>query len=119
MKERHISRDKMQWLEMDILDLQFEDGSFDLVIDKGKQDHTPVRADVQEQWSKLETFELELILTNSALLTTKGDPWVRLLFHRLNVLTSQNPPEKDIKTCTREITEALRVLRKRKGSKFV
>ena len=39
MKERHISRDKMQWLEMDILDLQFEDESFDLVIDKGKQDH--------------------------------------------------------------------------------
>ena len=25
----------MQWLEMDILDLQFEDESFDLVIDKG------------------------------------------------------------------------------------
>jgi len=39
MKERHISREKMQWLEMDILDLQFEDGSFDLVIDKGKHDY--------------------------------------------------------------------------------
>lgn len=25
----------MQWLDMDILDLQFEDESFDLVIDKG------------------------------------------------------------------------------------
>jgi ubiquinone/menaquinone biosynthesis C-methylase UbiE len=36
MKERHISREKMQWLEMDILDLQFEDESFDLVIDKGE-----------------------------------------------------------------------------------
>ena len=40
MKECHISRDKMQWLEMDILDLQFEDDSFDLVIDKGKPDYT-------------------------------------------------------------------------------
>jgi ubiquinone/menaquinone biosynthesis C-methylase UbiE len=40
MKERHISREKMQWLEMDILDLQFEDESFDLVIDKGKHDCT-------------------------------------------------------------------------------
>jgi ubiquinone/menaquinone biosynthesis C-methylase UbiE len=39
MKERHISREKMQWLEMDILDLQFEDESFDLVIDKGKHDY--------------------------------------------------------------------------------
>jgi hypothetical protein len=36
MKERHISREKMQWLEMDILDLNFEDESFDLVIDKGE-----------------------------------------------------------------------------------
>jgi hypothetical protein len=35
MKERHASRDRMQWLEMDILDLQLEDESFDLVIDKG------------------------------------------------------------------------------------
>jgi ubiquinone/menaquinone biosynthesis C-methylase UbiE len=35
MKERHTSRERMQWLEMDILDLQFEDESFDLVIDKG------------------------------------------------------------------------------------
>ena len=35
MKERHTSRERMQWLEMDILDLRFEDGSFDLVIDKG------------------------------------------------------------------------------------
>jgi len=39
MKERHISREKMQWLEMDILDLQFEDESFDLAIDKGKHDY--------------------------------------------------------------------------------
>jgi 2-polyprenyl-3-methyl-5-hydroxy-6-metoxy-1,4-benzoquinol methylase len=39
MKERHISREKMQWLEMDILDLQFEDESFDLVIDKGEHDY--------------------------------------------------------------------------------
>ena len=28
----------MQWLEMDILDLQLEDESFDLVIDKGEHD---------------------------------------------------------------------------------
>jgi ubiquinone/menaquinone biosynthesis C-methylase UbiE len=45
MKERHTSRDKMQWLEMDILDLQFEDGSFDLVIDKGKRDYMSARAE--------------------------------------------------------------------------
>jgi hypothetical protein len=53
MKERHISREKMQWLEMDILDLHFEDESFDLVIDKGKQYHATARADVQGRWSEL------------------------------------------------------------------
>jgi ubiquinone/menaquinone biosynthesis C-methylase UbiE len=36
MKERHTSREKMEWLEMDILDLKFEDETFDLVIDKGE-----------------------------------------------------------------------------------
>ncbi|WWD07757.1 hypothetical protein V865_005860 [Kwoniella europaea PYCC6329] len=39
------------------------------------------------------------------MLTTKGDPW--------------NPDEKDIRTCTQEVTEAIRVLRKQPGSKFV
>ncbi|KAK8847341.1 hypothetical protein IAR55_005198 [Kwoniella newhampshirensis] len=68
MKQRHASRDHMTWQEMDVLDLKFDEGEFDLVVDK-------------------------------------GDPW--------------NPPEKDIKTCTQEVSEALRVLRKRKGSKFV
>ncbi|WVF69944.1 hypothetical protein IAT40_004729 [Kwoniella sp. CBS 6097] len=78
MKERHTSRPLMEWHEMDVLDLQYGEEEFDLVVDKGTMD---------------------------AMLTTKGDPW--------------NPPEKDIKTCTQEVTEALRVLRKRKGSKFI
>ncbi|WVQ69170.1 uncharacterized protein L199_007386 [Kwoniella botswanensis] len=79
MKDRHsVSRPKMEWLEMDILDLGFEDESFDMVVDKGTMD---------------------------AMLTTKGDPW--------------NPDEKDIRTCTQEVTEAIRVLRKQPGSKFV
>ncbi|WWD00496.1 hypothetical protein V866_007412 [Kwoniella sp. B9012] len=79
MKDRHsVSRPKMKWLEMDILDLGFEDESFDMVVDKGTMD---------------------------AMLTTKGDPW--------------NPDEKDIRTCTQEVTEAIRVLRKQPGSKFV
>lgn len=38
-----MSREKMQWLKMDILDLKFEDESFDLVIDKGK--HISMRSD--------------------------------------------------------------------------
>nr|XP_019005223.1 uncharacterized protein I203_02069 [Kwoniella mangroviensis CBS 8507]OCF68684.1 hypothetical protein I203_02069 [Kwoniella mangroviensis CBS 8507] len=36
MKERHsIARPKMEWLEMDILGLGFDDESFDMVVDKG------------------------------------------------------------------------------------
>lgn len=31
----------------------------------------------------------------------------------------QNPPQKDIVNCTKEVDEAVRVLRKRPGSKFV
>lgn len=47
------------------------------------------------------------------MLTTKGDPWVSSPISSLDPLIMactdwQNPPEKDIKTCTQEITEALR-----------
>jgi hypothetical protein len=35
MAARHTSRPEMQWLEMDVLDLQFGEGEFDLVVDKG------------------------------------------------------------------------------------
>ncbi|WVR04582.1 hypothetical protein IAU60_001590 [Kwoniella sp. DSM 27419] len=78
MRERHVSRPLMEWREMDVLDLQYQDEEFDLVVDKGTMD---------------------------AMLTSKGDPW--------------NPSEKDIQACTQEVTEAVRVLRKRPGSKFV
>jgi hypothetical protein len=35
MSARHAERTGMQWLEMDVLDLAFGEGEFDLVIDKG------------------------------------------------------------------------------------
>ncbi|WVQ81672.1 hypothetical protein IAT38_003797 [Cryptococcus sp. DSM 104549] len=78
MKERHAEkRPLMTWQEMDVLNLEFAEDEFDLVVDKGTMD---------------------------AMLTTKGDPW--------------NPNEKDVQTCTQEVSEAIRVLRKRSGSKF-
>ncbi|ORY31036.1 S-adenosyl-L-methionine-dependent methyltransferase [Naematelia encephala] len=77
MSARHCERGTMKWVEMDALNLLFEE-EFDLVIDKGTMD---------------------------AMLTTKGDPW--------------NPPEKDIQACTQEVSEALRVLRKRSTSRFL
>lgn len=36
MKEKHASREGMTWLEMDVLDLQFGEDEFDLVLDKGQ-----------------------------------------------------------------------------------
>jgi len=35
MRQRHTSRPQMTWLEMDVLDLQFGEDEFDLVVDKG------------------------------------------------------------------------------------
>jgi hypothetical protein len=36
MAERHSEkRPGMTWLEMDVLDMSFADGEFDLVVDKG------------------------------------------------------------------------------------
>lgn len=50
MIARHAEkRPDMQWLEMDIRDLKFNEGDFDVVLDKGTMD---------------------------AMLTSKGDVWV-------------------------------------------
>lgn len=36
MREKHSAREGMEWIEMDVLDLQYQEDEFDLVIDKGK-----------------------------------------------------------------------------------
>jgi ubiquinone/menaquinone biosynthesis C-methylase UbiE len=38
MKERYSHMTNMKWLEMDIRDLKFKDGEFDIVIDKATLD---------------------------------------------------------------------------------
>jgi len=62
--------------------------------------------DVLDLWYPDASFDLVIDKgTMDAMLTTKGDPW--------------NPPAKDVRACTREVDEALRVLTKRRGSKFI
>ncbi|KAJ9114000.1 hypothetical protein QFC22_005818 [Naganishia vaughanmartiniae] len=79
MRARHAElRPDMRWEEMDIRDLKFEEGDFDIVLDKGTMD---------------------------AMLTSKGDVW--------------NPPEEDVQNCRKEVEEAVRVLAKAKGSRFL
>ncbi|KAF8889315.1 S-adenosyl-L-methionine-dependent methyltransferase [Infundibulicybe gibba] len=49
MRQRHeVARPGLEWREMDVRDLRFDDGSFDVAIDKGTMD---------------------------AMMTTKGDVW--------------------------------------------
>ncbi|KIO16936.1 hypothetical protein M407DRAFT_180073 [Tulasnella calospora MUT 4182] len=70
MKSKYEDRDGMEWLEMDVRELTFENNSFDVAIDKGTMD---------------------------AMMAVKGDVW--------------NPPPQVVDDCTREIDEAIRVLR--------
>ncbi|EIW79149.1 S-adenosyl-L-methionine-dependent methyltransferase [Coniophora puteana RWD-64-598 SS2] len=75
MRSLHAgTRPEMEWHEMDIRDLKFEDGSFDVAIDKGTMD---------------------------AMMTSVKDVW--------------NPPEHVIEDCSREVSEVVRVLRKKSG----
>ena len=69
---------------MDVRDLKFDTGSFDVAIDKGTMD---------------------------AMMTKKGDVWVRSVFLlSLCVLTShhQDPPEEVVENCNKEVDEVLR-----------
>ncbi|KAL0240466.1 hypothetical protein I308_106260 [Cryptococcus tetragattii IND107] len=83
-----------------------------IVIEQMQERHSEKRPEMT--WLEMDVMDLkfgenefDLIIdkgTMDAMLTTKGDPW--------------NPPEIDVKACTQEVSEALRVLRKRPGSKF-
>lgn len=54
MIQRHgEARPEMEWLEMDVMDLTFGDGEFDIVVDKGELVVVNRSADVQEPWSEL------------------------------------------------------------------
>jgi len=76
MRQRHQNlRPELEWHEMDVRDLQFDNESFDIAIDKGTMD---------------------------AMMTTKGDVW--------------DPPKQVVDDCTKEVDEAIRILRKGKGT---
>eukprot|EP00743_Colponemidia_sp_Colp-15_P001564 GILK01001709.1.p1 GENE.GILK01001709.1~~GILK01001709.1.p1 ORF type:complete len:363 (-),score=65.21 GILK01001709.1:107-1195(-) len=57
MKERHVSREKMTWEEMDATDMKFPDNSFDLIVDKGLLDTLVCGTDSIENTVKM-TFEV-------------------------------------------------------------
>ncbi|OXB33709.1 hypothetical protein J007_06636 [Cryptococcus neoformans] len=73
-----------------------------IVIEQMQERHVEKRPEMT--WLEMDVMDLkfgenefDLVIdkgTMDAMLTTKGDPW--------------NPPEKDIKACTQEISEALR-----------
>ncbi|KAJ3745386.1 S-adenosyl-L-methionine-dependent methyltransferase [Lentinula detonsa] len=96
MKERHEElRPEMEWHEMDVRDLKFDDNSFDVAIDKGTMD---------------------------AMMTVKGDIWVcEMIFVTCSHLmhsalqNTQNPPQQVVDDCTKEVNEVIRTLRKGTG----
>lgn len=65
----------MEWREMDVLDLQYGEEEFDVVVDKGMSDVAigSLKAGTMEWVSYGCT---RLATDDSAMLTTKGDPWV-------------------------------------------
>ena len=68
-------------LVMDIRNLEFEDGSFDVAIDKGILNLVGRRSDA-----------LTCPGTMDAMMTTKGDVWVRLSHHAgLSIVITASP----------------------------
>ncbi|KAI0035330.1 S-adenosyl-L-methionine-dependent methyltransferase [Vararia minispora EC-137] len=81
MSSRHRGRrPEMECKFMDIRDLQFEDGSFDVAVDKGTMD---------------------------AMMTANGDVWAS---------NKNDPPQRVVEDCTKEVNEVVRVLRKGSGT---
>ncbi|KAG8920843.1 hypothetical protein FRC00_009453 [Tulasnella sp. 408] len=77
-------------LEMDVRELAFENDSFDIAIDKGLIH--PSASEVGEAKPALSRAG-----TMDAMMAVKGDVW--------------NPPPQVVDDCTKEIDEAIRVLR--------
>ena len=82
MSARHADKPEMEWKVMDVLALDIGAESFDLVIDKGMFKSAQIDPPLnryQGRWSELrQSLPSQGGLSlSSAMLTTKGDPWVR------------------------------------------
>ncbi|KAG8926369.1 hypothetical protein FRC01_008942 [Tulasnella sp. 417] len=90
MKTKYEDREGMEWLEMDVRELAFENDSFDVAIDKGL-----IHLQANDADGTNPAFAC--VGTMDAMMAVKGDVW--------------NPPPQVVDDCTKEVDEAIRVLR--------
>ena len=83
--------------EMDVRDLRFADGTFDITVDKSKSVLSLAK-------NKLRTHKG----TMDAMMTTKGDVWVDNLATIFSIKPRlQDPPERVFSDCNKEADETL------------
>ena len=73
MQEKHKAKLEMNWIQMDMLDLKFDDDSFDVLIDKATMD--VLQCDNEDCWNPSEEVlsRVSLFYTNcSRVLKPKG-----------------------------------------------
>ncbi|RNA05216.1 endothelin-converting enzyme 2 [Brachionus plicatilis] len=80
MKNKYHSLEKMSWLVMDINNLEFEDNSFDCVIEKGTLDALLV--DEKDPWnmSQENKFKMQIILEQVSRILKNGGVFISITF---------------------------------------
>ena len=81
MSERNLEkRPSMKWVVMDILDLKYEDASFDIVLDKGTMD--ALMCEKGDVWNISEELgaKVDLMLTGVSRVLKPGGKYIYITF---------------------------------------
>ena len=81
MRERNLEkRPSMKWDVMDILDLKYEDASFDIVLDKGTMD--AIMCEKGDVWNVSEELasKIDIMLTGVSRILKPGGKYIYITF---------------------------------------